>query len=705
MDFFFDNIRWFVAGGIVLIGLLLLGLKDVLRFSIARVWAISGVCFDESIRRRVLWITPLAIIGVVIVSQFTRPYDAQDAIRQTTKFCLFATGLLVVITTIILACTNLPKEIENRVIFTVVTKPTTRLEIVVGKVLGFARVSAAILLIMGLFTWGYLSLRVWNIQRDVREILATTPDDDPHRPTLIHYASPGGLLSTTSFEHAARMQIFARAPRTDQTVRWMLGNSESELAIHFALSRNDLTIPSGSGPRVTPAILHFRAQAEYAPGTSDEVMTDPVSSGVFELTRKPPIHGPVLSALSSQPEEEQHLRPVSPIMINVRINDDTLQQTVTPAMLANNGTLQLYPTAEGFTGQLLLSPEAVTRIVEWLPPAGRDAVLVHVFPLTPNTLLGIDPDSIRLELPEKNVTFQPGSDLSFQGRSGNFGQQLKGAADGRGPLAIFSFRDADRFVNQEGDVPFELRSGIERSGADLVIDDADFTNVEVSIVDPETREVRHRQLIRPESNRYTYFNVPADALDDGNFDLVMQVHTPGHWLGLRHEANADGKFTGGSLSLVKARQHFLVNLFKSLLILWLMSLLVVIVSIFCSTFLSWPIAIVLTLVILLGHWGVSQIADVATPGIGRRVAQDWFSSSDAAQARVVSETVEALTRLLDVAGKVLPDITQFQATEDIERGVTVPPEKVVQALKVILAFGFPLMVVSYIFLKNKEVAP
>ena len=57
-----------------------------------------------------LWITPLAILGVIVVSQLQRPLDEQDAIRQTTKFCLFATGLLVTVATIILACTNLPRR-------------------------------------------------------------------------------------------------------------------------------------------------------------------------------------------------------------------------------------------------------------------------------------------------------------------------------------------------------------------------------------------------------------------------------------------------------------------------------------------------------------------------------------------------------------------------------------------------------------------
>ena len=74
-----------------------------------------------------------------------------DAIRQTIKVAMFATGLIAVcVLMIILGCTNLPKEIDNRVIYTIVTKPTTRLEIVLGKIIGFARVSATILFIMGL---------------------------------------------------------------------------------------------------------------------------------------------------------------------------------------------------------------------------------------------------------------------------------------------------------------------------------------------------------------------------------------------------------------------------------------------------------------------------------------------------------------------------------------------------------------------------
>jgi len=53
------------------------------RLSWTRHLAIAGVCFQESIRRRVLWITPLAIVGVIIAVQLLQPLDEQDAVRET----------------------------------------------------------------------------------------------------------------------------------------------------------------------------------------------------------------------------------------------------------------------------------------------------------------------------------------------------------------------------------------------------------------------------------------------------------------------------------------------------------------------------------------------------------------------------------------------------------------------------------------------
>ncbi len=122
-----------------------------------------------------------------------------------------ATGLVVVVSTVILACTNLPREIENRVIFTVVTKPTTRLEIVVGKIAGFALVSGTILLIMGAFTFGYLHLRAWYLERSIKAALASGTVQPVNRPSYQHYAA-AGLLNAQSLVEPVSMSVYEREP-------------------------------------------------------------------------------------------------------------------------------------------------------------------------------------------------------------------------------------------------------------------------------------------------------------------------------------------------------------------------------------------------------------------------------------------------------------------------------------------------------------
>src|SRR5688500_1356786 len=280
-DFIFDNIGRSVAILIVVVGLLVIGLGDLLRFSPTRVWAIGGVSFRQSIRRRVLWITPLVIVGGIIVSQLQKAVDAQDAIRQKTMFCLFATGMLVVLVTLILACTNLPREIESRVIYTVATKPTTRLEIVLGKVVGFVRVSFWILVIMGLFTYGYVTFRDWRMRSYLADQLASPGAVEPvNRPTLEYYRDHGTLHARV-MDTPESLHIMSHMP-TGRDDRWVPGMGEGEIWAAIELDRSMIPAPdpqaaataeSTVGPTAAPpkggivlqAVVRVERSGEAAP--------------------------------------------------------------------------------------------------------------------------------------------------------------------------------------------------------------------------------------------------------------------------------------------------------------------------------------------------------------------------------------------------------------------------------------------------------
>ena len=284
------------------------------------------------------------------------------------------------------------------------------------------------------------------------------------------------------------------------------------------------------------------------------------------------------------------------------------------------------------------------------------------------------------------------SSAIFRGRQGTAGQQIRGGPMGKIPVAIYRFSDAKPRTNG-ADVTFEFKSGIEKnSDEDAIVDDT--TRMTAVVFDRDTGQESAPVHLALESNRQTYFTIPAQNLGNGNFDVRVWCNSTDQFLGL----------FPNSLGMVAAQGIFTVNLFKSLLIMWLMAILVITVAIFCSTFLSWPIAIVLTLVILLGHWGIEELGDATLPGIGPQIVND-MGFSDPNKAKVVSTSVEALSHGLRMLSNVLPDISQFAATDEIEQGLVVPPSRLIDSLVVLGTYGLATMALAYFFLKQKEVAP
>lgn len=717
------HLGWWLFG-IILVAGVAVGLKDIARLNLhglRRVRAISSVSFRESIRRRVLWITPLAILGVIVVSQLQRPLDEQDAVRQTIKFCLFATGLIVAVTTIILACTNLPREIENRVIYTVVTKPTTRLEIVLGKVLGFAKISLLILLIMGAFTWAYLGLRASAMQRDIAQRLQSGVVPASSVATLKYYQD-AGLLSAKTLETADGLQMFARLPDGASPRRYFPGGGEGSFLVPFTVDPEQLRPspggePGESGLLIQAYIGYVRTGAVTPPPASAEpastapatapATSNPTAAQATTAPTSKPYYGPFIMS----PEERQKVmagnRPAQRPTVSIEV-DDANQNTIGQAVpIPPLKTIELGPPDTITEVRAIVDPKVAKQLkgrvyirVIGQDPAANYFVDLAQTPAPANLLapkLGeggqaLPPLAVP-PLPDPSDESKP-HPPSFQTRAGTFGQQLRGGPKDT-PVGIYSFRDADIRAGSGGTVPFELKSGIERSGADERPDEAvDPTQVAVRVHNRTTGQTSDEIIVRPESNRTIFFTVPAEALSGGNFDVLLRCLTLGDFVGLQNR----------SLVLVTSRQSFAWNLTKSLLILWLMAILVTTVAIFTSTFLSWPIAVVLTLVILLGHWGVQQLGDATAPGVGAQVVTD-FGLKNPAKAEAVRRTVENLSSFLNFISTILPDISKYPAVEDIERGVAVPMVKLRDAAAVTLGFGLPLVLLAYVFLKNKEVAP
>jgi hypothetical protein len=720
-----ENWGWLVVALILIYGLLIVGASDVMRFSLKRAWAISGVCFAESIRKRVLWITPLAIVGVIGISQFQRALDEQDAVRQSLKICLFATALVVMLASIILACTNLPKEIESRVIYTIVTKPITRLEVILGKVIGFSRVALAMILIMGLFTWGYMRFSAHQKGQQIGYRLQEGDVSDTERNRLAEYQRTG-LLTARSFWAPDELGIYGAPPDPNSPVRVISNEGEQDFLVGYPMDR---TLLFGPPLENTDDWAH---QGIGENGLAIRVILNTQRTG--PATDQPEAIQPFGPVLGKAPPATQVLPP----RVTIEIFDETFSNLIastaivgasSPGQLVKNivdysKTLKLDATNSAANLRLsepIRLPDGTTgqTAYAWIPPQTalglfrHSAFQVRVVGNSANVDFLVGPHPVDCFIPEikpgefdidgphaTKIDPRPGPDgtgelLAFRGRLGiHLDQEMSGGSDAPRSTAMFSFRNAPPAATDDG-TPIQINVQVDRSNSEVEAGHEDATMLDVAIVDEATKKItRLAQPVLVESRLPAFFRIPPGAITSGNYDIMLHCENTAQSIGLYPI----------SLQLVTSHQYFEVNLIKSLSIIWMMSILVIIIAVLCSTFLSWPIAIVLTVLLLLGHWGVDQLADVSGPGLGRQIVND-FKFTDVALSRVVSTGVDTLSTILNYVADVLPDTSKFEAVEDIEQGIDISSGKLLQALTVLGSFGIPAIVIAYVLLRNKEVAP
>ena len=125
---------------------------DLVRMSPRRVWAMSRLAVQESIRRRVVAVFAVFILLMLFASWFLDP-GSEDPARLYLSFVLTATSYLVLLLALILSSLSLPADIKNRTLHTVVTKPVRASEIVLGRMVGFVIVGTLLLASMGAISY------------------------------------------------------------------------------------------------------------------------------------------------------------------------------------------------------------------------------------------------------------------------------------------------------------------------------------------------------------------------------------------------------------------------------------------------------------------------------------------------------------------------------------------------------------------------
>lgn len=143
-------------------------LRDILSMSPTRVLAIARLTLKEAIRRKTLMVFVIFAVLLMFGGWFLSSGNSREELQTGVQiwFLLTAISWLVLPAVMFLACWSIPEDIRVRSLHTVVTKPIRRIEVVLGRIVGFGAVVTGVVLVMGIAGYIWIQRQVPDSVRD-----------------------------------------------------------------------------------------------------------------------------------------------------------------------------------------------------------------------------------------------------------------------------------------------------------------------------------------------------------------------------------------------------------------------------------------------------------------------------------------------------------------------------------------------------------
>lgn len=122
------------------------------RVRLGRIWALARLSIKEALRSKVLLVF-CAMALVFLFADWFVPYKKEDQVRNYVRVVYWSMTPLFLLTASLLGAFSIPTDVRKQSIHTIVTKPVERIEIVLGRFLGYG-----LLLTAGLFVLAAVSL-------------------------------------------------------------------------------------------------------------------------------------------------------------------------------------------------------------------------------------------------------------------------------------------------------------------------------------------------------------------------------------------------------------------------------------------------------------------------------------------------------------------------------------------------------------------
>ena len=127
-------------------------LETIEKLRMPKTLTIARHTFKEALRKKILLVLGLFFLTLVVSSLFMEVPRPEDRIKMVVRISFGSMAFFGVIAAIFLSATSLPNEIEEKQIYTVMTKPIGRTRFLFGKILGLVMVIGLLLGLMTIFS-------------------------------------------------------------------------------------------------------------------------------------------------------------------------------------------------------------------------------------------------------------------------------------------------------------------------------------------------------------------------------------------------------------------------------------------------------------------------------------------------------------------------------------------------------------------------
>ncbi len=609
------------AGLVVLAFLIVQTLLECFRLRWRRLYSIAWQTVVEAYRR--MWAPWVVLALFIVILAFTNWFLAEQRTAELAQLYVstlsVVISLLLTLMVLILAPISIPNDIRQQTIYTVVSKPVRRLEMIWGRVIGYAALVTAVMVVFGAISLIY-------IDRVVRREIPATRE-----------------RARTALE-AGRI---AEARQLDEAANQLKARLSSRVPEYGSL----IFVDSRGNERITG-----------------------IDVGM-EQTRRSHIEGATPSKATWR--YGVFPNPLNPAgQVDTRLDVDSLLAPGTIEAIQNQLLNLRYEQAE--LNQKLSAPDMKSSEMREL----KDSL----------QRLEDRVKGIEAELKEKQT-----QELDLRRRARE--QQIAGKNAESDELR------AEAEALHSPPIPLEMTFNVYRTTKGQL---GEAVRASIVVSNPFADIPPSRDLFPV----HEYFSIrrsfPSRMLVGcrGWLNVDVQCVTPNQYLGMAED----------DLYVLASQGRFEWNFVRGLVGLWLQALVLISVGLFAGTFLSWPVAFLLTVAFYLaGQVAVGFLQQFASgqilgggpfESLIRLVSHsNQMNDLDPTLGVVIAKSFDQIVMpFMSRLPFLIPNLSALDVSNRVAAGFAVSNTVLFAQIMLGLGYALPFTIAAYYILKNREVA-